>query len=232
LAEIPPAGKLAPEALIPPLEERASVPLARAEPVLEPLIPSLEERPSVPLVRAEPVLEPLIPSLEERASVPPVRAEPVLEPLIPSLEERASVPPARAEPVLEPLIPSLEERASAPPVRAEPALEPLIPPLEERASAPLAAVPVARAVFSVPVINKLEKGKYYLQLAAYTLPELVEDELSRIGSVYPRAIQETGSPGKPMYRILIGPMNLGESGALLQRFKASGYKDAFVRKEG
>jgi hypothetical protein len=82
------------------------------------------------------------------------------------------------------------------------------------------------------VISSLEKGKYYLQLAAYTLPELVEDELARIDSFYPRAIQETGNPEKPLYRILIGPVNLGESGALLQRFKTSGYRDAFVRKEG
>jgi hypothetical protein len=82
------------------------------------------------------------------------------------------------------------------------------------------------------VISSLERGKYYLQLAAYTIPELVETELLRISTVYPLAVQESGEAEKPLYRILIGPVNLGESGALLQRFKASGYRDAFIRKEG
>jgi len=33
-----------------------------------------------------------------------------------------------------------------------------------------------------------------------------------------------------VYRILIGPLNQGESAAILVRFKSIGYKDAFVRK--
>jgi hypothetical protein len=33
-----------------------------------------------------------------------------------------------------------------------------------------------------------------------------------------------------VYRVLVGPVNLGESGALLQRFKRSGYKDAFIKQ--
>jgi hypothetical protein len=228
----PPASPPAvPQPVLPDTAPRTSG-ILLAKPTLvpaEPRPPTSPFRESLPSAEIPPIGEP---APEERASAPPARAEPVLEPLIPPLKERASAPPARAEPVLEPLIPSLEERASVPPARAEPVLEPLIPPLEERASAPLPATPVVRAVFSVPVINRLEKGKYYLQLAAYTLPELVEDELSRIGGAYPRSIQESGNPDKPMYRILIGPVNLGESGALLRRFKASGYKDAFVRKEG
>jgi hypothetical protein len=39
----------------------------------------------------------------------------------------------------------------------------------------------------------------------------------------------SGTMEKPVYRILIGPVNLGESGALLQRFKLR-YNDAFVRQ--
>jgi cell division septation protein DedD len=86
--------------------------------------------------------------------------------------------------------------------------------------------------FSVPVISTLEKGKYYLQLGAYNRPEAVERELSKIGQTYPMAILEVESAEKTLYRILLGPVNLGESSALLQRFRGNGYRDAFIRQDG
>ncbi|MDR2133869.1 MAG: SPOR domain-containing protein [Treponema sp.] len=86
--------------------------------------------------------------------------------------------------------------------------------------------------FSVPVIGGLEHGKYYVQLGAFSKAEAVESEISRIGGSYPIAVQNGGSGDRPLYRILLGPMNLGESGALLQRFKSIGYSDAFVRVGG
>lgn len=103
-------------------------------------------------------------------------------------------------------------------------LAPLIPPVPEPSKN--AGFPLK---FSVPVISRLEKGKYYLQLGAYHKAELVEPELSKIGTVYPLTIQNSESPEGPLYRILLGPMNLGESGALLQRFRGIGYHDAFLR---
>ncbi|MDR2758081.1 MAG: SPOR domain-containing protein [Spirochaetaceae bacterium] len=84
--------------------------------------------------------------------------------------------------------------------------------------------------FSVPVIRSLEKGKYYLQLRAFGRVELVEAELSRIGKNYPLVVQPMEGSNGSIYRILLGPVSLGESGALLQRFKGSGYGDAFIRQ--
>jgi cell division septation protein DedD len=84
--------------------------------------------------------------------------------------------------------------------------------------------------FSVPVITSLEQGKYYLQLGAFGVIELIEAELSRIGKNYPLVIQPGGNSQTPIYRILLGPVTLGESGALLQQFKSLGYKDAFIRQ--
>ncbi|MDR1429903.1 MAG: SPOR domain-containing protein [Spirochaetaceae bacterium] len=88
---------------------------------------------------------------------------------------------------------------------------------------------VSGAMFSVPLISQLENGKYYLQLGAYSYTDLVEAELSRLGRTYPLAVQLAGAPERPLYRILVGPVNMGESGALLQRFKNTGYSDAFIR---
>jgi cell division septation protein DedD len=84
--------------------------------------------------------------------------------------------------------------------------------------------------FSVPLVASLEKGKYYLQLGAFSRPESVESAIAAIDKTYPVAVQSGGNSEKPLYRILVGPLNLGESGAALRRFKGSGYKDAFVRR--
>jgi hypothetical protein len=84
--------------------------------------------------------------------------------------------------------------------------------------------------FAVPLIGRMERGKNYVQLGAYSKPEVVEDEIVRIGISYPLAVQNIGTDEKPLFRLLLGPLTPGESGALLQRFRSIGYKDAFVRK--
>ncbi|MDR2020689.1 MAG: SPOR domain-containing protein [Treponema sp.] len=119
----------------------------------------------------------------------------------------------------------------------EPLIDPryVIDPVPDHAAVPeppAETVPAAYSVFSVPVISRLEAGKYYLQLGAFSKAEAVESELNRIGRTYPLAVQNGGSPENPVYRILLGPVNLGESGALLRRFKGSGYEDAFIRQDG
>jgi hypothetical protein len=88
-----------------------------------------------------------------------------------------------------------------------------------------------QGAFSVPVnvITELEKGKYYVQLGAFRNITSVESVLLSIDPGYPLNVQNSGSTERPMYRLLIGPVNLGESGALVQRFKGSGYRDAYIR---
>ena len=83
--------------------------------------------------------------------------------------------------------------------------------------------------FSAPLIYSLECGMYYVQVAAYSRAESAENELSRIDNTLPMAIMSAGTVDKPLYRVLIGPVNLGESGAILQRYKSI-YNDAFVRQ--
>ncbi|MDR3337043.1 MAG: SPOR domain-containing protein [Treponema sp.] len=179
----------------------------------------------------------IIPSLDSYYSGNPV-------------QEATAYPAYPAEPVLEPVIPSIGPRKAGPETVSAPDPESPVPratvkppaqtagPVPHATTAPPdAALPPGSSAgrdlaFTVPRISKLERGKYYLQLGAYSLPELVENELSKISTVYPLVVQEEGRGGKQIYRILIGPVNPGESGALLQRFKGSGYRDAFIRKEG
>ena len=80
--------------------------------------------------------------------------------------------------------------------------------------------------FSVQTITRLDNGQYYVQLAA--LPrDQVENTISSIDRRYnPVVYRETDN----LYRVLIGPLNQGESAAILQRFKTIGFSDAFVRR--
>lgn len=91
--------------------------------------------------------------------------------------------------------------------------------------------PPSRAVISAPIITNFEKGKYYLQLAAYSVDNAasVESALAKLDRNLPVAVMEynSGALKTPVYRVLIGPVNLGESGALLRRYKGM-YHDAFV----
>lgn len=129
-----------------------------------------------------------------------------------------------------------------PPIGSTPAgSAPAAQPAQELTTSPFppappsqgANIPVpAGSAFSVPLITNLERGKYYLQLGAFSKAEAIEPEIARIGGTYPLAIQNGGTSERPIYRILLGPVNLGESGALLERFKKIGYADAFVRSGG
>ncbi|MDR0410377.1 MAG: SPOR domain-containing protein [Treponema sp.] len=85
--------------------------------------------------------------------------------------------------------------------------------------------------FSAPVISLMEKGKFYVQIMSFSKPELVESAVSVIreaGNTDKVVIQVTELRGKPIYRILLGPVDRRESQMLLQEFKKNGYTDAFV----
>jgi len=96
------------------------------------------------------------------------------------------------------------------------------PPAREPPPAPV----VPETVFSVP---RLSQPGYYVQLAAYRTAESTENAIRQTI----RQIENYGPvvhlEGDNLYRILLGPLNQGESAAVLQRFKSIGYKDAFVR---
>jgi len=103
------------------------------------------------------------------------------------------------------------------------------------------AVPQAFApppLFPVPLITRLQAGKYYLQIAAYSNPDAVHYELSRINRIDSNLARELvvirgeNPEHGTVYQILIGPLNLGESGALLQRFRSTTHRDAFIRSGG
>lgn len=81
--------------------------------------------------------------------------------------------------------------------------------------------------FSVPEIFSLENG-YYVQLGAFSETNSVEQIISDIGPSYPLKVQSAKNSSGSLYRVLVGPVNIGEGSALLQRFKTKGYRDSFI----
>ena len=80
---------------------------------------------------------------------------------------------------------------------------------------------------NVPVESKeFEKGKYYIQIAVYSKPENVQDTVNKYGKKYPIIVEKKN--GKNY--VCVGPLSMDEYGAVLQRFRAFGFKDAFLRK--
>jgi hypothetical protein len=120
-------------------------------------------------------------------------------------------------------------------VEDKPKQQPQVPEIKPCPNAP-AAIPAVTETsnvprFSVPVIDRFEKGKYYLQLASYRYPQSAQAEVDKLSLPYPVVIMRArviiGNEEVLVNRVLIGPVNRDESRALLKRFK-SDYTDAFV----
>jgi len=105
-------------------------------------------------------------------------------------------------------------------------------PVEQKEAEPIRVIPSAPvSTFSVRTIPRLDRGQYYVQLAA--LPEEnVEKVIRQFDPQFFRYDPVIYKDGDNLYRILIGPLNQGESAAVLARFKSIGYRDAFVRRGG
>lgn len=130
----------------------------------------------------------------------------------------------------EPVEENVEESEEAPVevdieinVEAEQAVE------EAIAEEPVETEAPVEKEFEAPVevtSGTFEKGKWYIQIAVYSKQENVNEVIKKYGKKYPLFIDQKN--GKNY--VLIGPLSMDEYGAVLQRFKAFGYKDAFVKK--
>ncbi|MFA6505193.1 MAG: SPOR domain-containing protein [Treponemataceae bacterium] len=209
-----------------PLEAKADEIIQEPEPVVIPetVKENIEtaKADDVPVSTGEVVLDLL--AAEER---PPKAAETDLTnaPFVAPIAEAA-------------VTPAMEEKK--PELAAELFLDPLPAPKtietpKKPVSTPTQEISAKEALsteyFSAPNIKGLDKGKYYVQLGAFTETDTVKEALARIGKKFPAVVQTAaGKAGKNVYRVIVGPVNQGESGALLVRFKRTGYPDAFVKK--
>ena len=73
--------------------------------------------------------------------------------------------------------------------------------------------------------HDLQKGSYYVQIATMTRAENI-NELLETYSKYPVVLVPAAGGA---YRVLVGPLSVDEYGVVLAKFRAFGFKDAFLR---
>jgi len=130
------------------------------------------------------------------------------------------------EPDPDSFISSINKTTEPPVVIVIPAIPAAAP---ERPSPPPVASGTTTPRFSAPLIQNLDRGSYYVQIGAYRTAQTVESEIHKvIDKKLPVAVMRIESEKGPIYRVLVGPLNLGESKTILQNYKAI-YKDAFLR---
>ena len=70
--------------------------------------------------------------------------------------------------------------------------------------------------FSIPRKNELSRGSYYVQLVAFDTVESVENSINRIDQNYKQKFQPfVYKDSDQLYHVLLGPLNQGESYAVL-----------------
>lgn len=126
-------------------------------------------------------------------------------------------------------------------VTLEPA-EPLPPPvseLTETLPAPAMVVeeprlPVAPLVTEnvpeLPYVSRFEMGKYYVQIASYSDISNVTRLIDQWGKKYPIAVERAIANDRTTLKVYVGPVNRDEYGAVLERFRIAGFRDAFVKQ--
>ena len=234
---------------IPPQPEPGTVelvlePADERPPVVSVEIPKVAviEEPAKLVVEPQQALPPEEVSIGDNflvEAIPPATAPALIQPKEPILPDSLDfVEPIPAIPEAKPAFVEVTPQVVVPQTVVPPTLvSPIV-------VSPIVVSPIAAKVpektvspdkstvkFKAPLVERLEKGKFYVQLGAFGKADSVNGILASIGELFPATVQAGGTVEKPVYRVFVGPVNLGESGALLMRFRKSGYPDAFV-KEG
>ncbi len=215
--------------------------------------PAPEIAPAAPAPEAVAAAEPAPEIATEEPTPAAVEPEPQA-----ALADSAPVAPAAPEPsTAEPepaavtdeaqqgeLVYSLEPSAPRPPeasaAAAAPAPVPAVPapvPSSEPEQPSAVSVP-ASAILpgttgeppSLPRIETLDAGRYYVQIGSFTTSEALNRAIGIFKARnYPLVYQTVSSKNGTQYRLLVGPLNKDESGLLVRSVRALGYKDAFLK---
>lgn len=213
------------------IEEEKTAPAAEeSEPenvedkVLPENVPESEIEPEVaPELAVEPEVESVVPETPESEKSEENSDDESYEPivLVPAESNPPASEPEKSENPAEPL----KNEVAANPVETK--SEAKVPAKTEKTSkAENAKNPLEK--YKVESLKNLESGKYYIQIAVLADESNLKATVAKFENQYPVTLVPLAS-GKAT-QVLIGPLNMDEYGAVLNRFKKSGYKDAFLRK--
>ena len=88
------------------------------------------------------------------------------------------------------------------------------------------------ALESLPLQAELEESSYYLQVGAFASPRSARNVIDRMQPEYPFAVTAADQNDRTLYRVFVGPLSQDETGVVLYQLRASGYRDAFIRRGG
>ncbi|XTB05048.1 SPOR domain-containing protein [Treponema denticola] len=212
-----------PPITVDPINEPAAKPEAAPAPVTEVSEPQEPEQTQEEVEDVEvvdPVVEPVDETPAEEKKVDTVAAvTPKNEPIADKKED----PPAPAEETSVEETPAEEAEDSG---TYEETDSDIYTAAEEKPEEE-SAVPVNEIK---PVSSKLEKGKTYVQIVIYDDKYNRDDVLKKYGKKYPMVVEERLVKNNTRYTIFVGPLKPDETGAVLERFKQLGFKDAFLKK--
>ncbi|MEI6387856.1 MAG: SPOR domain-containing protein [Spirochaetota bacterium] len=80
------------------------------------------------------------------------------------------------------------------------------------------------------IVEKLKIGAYYVQVGVYNSDATLTAAAGRFGSKFPVTAEKFVGKTGIQYRLYVGPIARDESGIMVIRLKALGYRDAFLRK--
>lgn len=185
--------------------------IAEEVPAEEKTAPVVEES-VLAEVETKPVEEEIVAEDEEYAPIVLVPTEKVVPETTP------------AETVeIESTMSSREETAVSVVPVAESAAENKIEVAETRTASPKTSF----EKYIVESESLLPKNRWYVQIASYGNVGNIEKTVSKY-SKYPLNLVPNG---KGAYRVIVGPLNEDEYASVLKKFKAFGFKDAFLRKK-
>ncbi len=151
-----------------------------------------------------------------------------VEPEKPSPEgSRLPAPEQESPLVMEPEVPAFEVEEVV--VEEEAAAEAVVSeevPSEEAVIA-MAETPTQREKLDLSAT--LPASTYFVQLGAYSTRNLAEKLALDLTERFSVTVLPATSAGRQFYKVLVGPLNVDESGTLLYKFRASGFKDAFIQ---
>ncbi|QTQ11976.1 hypothetical protein HRI96_07090 [Treponema parvum] len=96
----------------------------------------------------------------------------------------------------------------------------------QKPTAPVSAEEFAS--YTVASLNDLKSGKYYVQISVLKEPENIRKLINTYKGNYPLVMVPLASGGAN--QMLVGPLERDEYNTVLAKFKANGFKDAFLRK--
>ena len=213
-------------------EEAVTEKAVTEEAVTEEII--AEEVPAEETIAEEvPAEEKTAPVVEESV-LAEVETKPVEEEIVAEDEEYAPIVLVPTEKVvpettpaetveIESTMSSREETAVSVVPVAESAAENKIEVAETRTASPKTSF----EKYIVESESLLPKNRWYVQIASYGNVENIEKTVSKY-SKYPLNLVPNG---KGAYRVIVGPLNEDEYASVLKKFKAFGFKDAFLRKK-